>query len=59
VHAIEVEGLSKAYGAVEAVRGIDFCVDEGEVVAVLGPTGPGRRPLSRSSRATSAATAVG
>jgi ABC-2 type transport system ATP-binding protein len=42
VHAIEVEGLYKAYGAVEAVRGIDFCVDEGEVVAVLGPNGAGK-----------------
>ena len=42
MHAIEVEGLAKAYGAVEAVRGIDFCVDEGEVVAVLGPNGAGK-----------------
>jgi ABC-2 type transport system ATP-binding protein len=42
VHAIEVEGLSKAYGAVEAVRGIDFHVAEGEVVAVLGPNGAGK-----------------
>jgi ABC-2 type transport system ATP-binding protein len=42
VHAIEVEGLAKAYGAVEAVRGIDFCVDEGEIVAVLGPNGAGK-----------------
>ncbi len=42
MHAIEVEGLSKAYGAVEAVRGIDFRVDEGEVVAVLGPNGAGK-----------------
>ncbi len=42
VHAIEVEGLYKAYGGVEAVRGIDFHVDEGEVLAVLGPNGAGK-----------------
>jgi ABC-2 type transport system ATP-binding protein len=42
VHAIEVEGLYKAYGGVEAVRGIDFDVAEGEVVAVLGPNGAGK-----------------
>ncbi len=42
MHAIEVEGLYKAYGGVEAVRGIDFDVAEGEVVAVLGPNGAGK-----------------
>jgi ABC-2 type transport system ATP-binding protein len=40
--AIEVEGLHKAYDGVEAVRGIDFRVEEGEVVAVLGPNGAGK-----------------
>ncbi len=40
--AIEVRGLRKAYGDVDAVRGLDFRVDEGEVVAVLGPNGAGK-----------------
>jgi len=39
---IEVEGLRKAYGATQAVRGITFSVDRGEVVAVVGPNGAGK-----------------
>jgi ABC-2 type transport system ATP-binding protein len=41
--AIEVEGLRKTYpGGVEAVRGIDFTVAEGEVFGLLGPNGAGK-----------------
>jgi ABC-2 type transport system ATP-binding protein len=40
--AIEVEDLHKSYGPVEAVRGISFTVDTGEIVAVLGPNGAGK-----------------
>jgi ABC-2 type transport system ATP-binding protein len=40
--AIRVRGLRKAYGNVEAVRGIDLDVAEGEVFALLGPNGAGK-----------------
>jgi ABC-2 type transport system ATP-binding protein len=40
--AIEVRGLRKSYGPVEAVRGIDFEVRRGEVFALLGPNGAGK-----------------
>jgi ABC-2 type transport system ATP-binding protein len=40
--AIEVRGLRKSYGDVEAVRGIDLAVDVGEVFALLGPNGAGK-----------------
>jgi len=40
--AIEVTELVKRYGAVEAVRGIDFAVARGEVFGLLGPNGAGK-----------------
>ncbi|HDL41691.1 MAG TPA: ATP-binding cassette domain-containing protein, partial [Actinobacteria bacterium] len=40
--AITVENLTKSYGDIHAVRGIDFHVDEGEVFALLGPNGAGK-----------------
>lgn len=41
-HILEVSGLKKAYGTVEAVRGIDFYVEEGALFAFLGPNGAGK-----------------
>jgi ABC-2 type transport system ATP-binding protein len=40
--AIEVRGLRKSYGELEAVRGIDFSVRRGEVFGLLGPNGAGK-----------------
>jgi ABC-2 type transport system ATP-binding protein len=40
--AIEVTGLRKAYGNLEAVRGVDFSIEEGEVFGLLGPNGAGK-----------------
>jgi ABC-2 type transport system ATP-binding protein len=42
VNAIEVSGLRKAYGNLEAVRGVDFTIEEGEVFGLLGPNGAGK-----------------
>ncbi len=39
---LSVHGLSVAYGAVEAVHGIDFEVRAGEIVALLGANGAGK-----------------
>ncbi|HEX2141111.1 MAG TPA: ABC transporter ATP-binding protein [Candidatus Limnocylindria bacterium] len=40
--AIELRGLAKRYGQIEAVRGIDLRVERGEVFALLGPNGAGK-----------------
>ena len=45
--AIEVQELHKYFGANEVLKGIDFHVDNGEVVCVIGPSGSGKSTLLR------------
>src|SRR5271157_2276775 len=40
--AISVSGLKKSYGDVQAVKGIDFEIQTGEVFGLLGPNGAGK-----------------
>ena len=40
--AVSVEGLHKSYGAYEAIRGVDFEIQTGEVFGLLGPNGAGK-----------------
>jgi ABC-2 type transport system ATP-binding protein len=42
VSAISVRDLRKSYGAYEALRGISFEIEEGEVFGLLGPNGAGK-----------------
>jgi putative ABC transport system ATP-binding protein len=45
-HLIEFQGITKVYGqgqaSMQALRGIDLCIDEGEFIAIMGPSGSGK-----------------
>jgi ABC-2 type transport system ATP-binding protein len=42
MHIIEAQGLRKEFGDFQAVKGIDFFVEQGEVFGFLGPNGAGK-----------------
>lgn len=44
---IEVEGLTKFYGNFQALKGITFSVDRGEILGFLGPNGAGKTTTMR------------
>ncbi len=46
-HAIEIEGLRKSYGDVEALCGVDLQVEPGIVLGLLGPNGAGKTTAVR------------
>ena len=46
-HAIDVQQLHKSFGDNEVLKGIDFHVDDGEEVCVIGPSGSGKSTLLR------------
>jgi ABC-type multidrug transport system ATPase subunit len=47
MYVIEASGLSKRFGGIEAVDGLDLEVEEGEVFGLLGPNGAGKTTTIR------------
>ena len=47
MNAIEVNGISKRYGKVQALRDVSFSVPAGEVFGLIGPDGAGKTSLYR------------
>jgi polar amino acid transport system ATP-binding protein len=44
---VEIKNLNKSFGSNHVLRGIDFTVEQGEVVCVIGPSGSGKSTLLR------------
>src|SRR5215510_7684120 len=45
---VEAQGLTRSFGKVQALRGLDLVAESGQVVAVLGPNGAGKTTFVRS-----------
>jgi len=45
--AVDVKNLVKNYGSIEAVKGISFSVNEGEIFGLIGPNGAGKTTVLR------------
>lgn len=44
---LEIKDFTKSFGDVQVLKGVDFSIEEGEVLAIIGPSGGGKTTLLR------------
>lgn len=42
---IKTEGITKSFGSLQVLKGIDLTINQGEIVAIIGPSGAGKTTL--------------
>lgn len=40
---IKLEGITKSFGSLQVLKGIDLEINKGEIVSIVGPSGAGKR----------------
>ena len=48
---IKLEGITKSFGSLQVLKGIDLEINKGEIVSIVGPSGAGKKvrlPCCRS-----------
>ncbi len=44
---VELKNIHKAFGKSEVLKGVDLCIEDGDVIALIGPSGTGKTTLLR------------